>query len=111
VLQLRSYDFWHLWRLFTVVTSNTNYELKRKFLLNKFPFIWRSSLKFFDQGSLFLKKTFSATNFSARDYTTRPLLPQINLDKLIIGQVAKYSFFSVHGIRSVITIGATVQRH
>jgi hypothetical protein len=29
VLQLRSYDFWRLGRLFTVFTPNTNYELKK----------------------------------------------------------------------------------
>jgi len=53
VLPWRSYDFWRLGRVITVVTLNRNYELKNTLLLNKFPLV-SSNLKFVDRGSIFL---------------------------------------------------------
>ena len=89
VLQWRSYDFWRLGRVITVVTLNRNYELKNALLLNKFPFIWRSNLKFVDHGSIFLNIKYRQL-FRPRS-TTGPRLPQrkVSLEKLIVAQVAK----------------------
>jgi len=53
LLQWRRYDFWRLGQVITVVTLNRNYELNNTLILNKFPFICRSNLKFVDRGSIF----------------------------------------------------------
>jgi hypothetical protein len=59
VLQWRRYDFWRLGRVIAVATLNKNYELNNTFLLNKFPFICCSTLKFVDRGSIFFKHSVS----------------------------------------------------